>query len=271
MKISSFAKAAAYPESNEKLVELIAALDENRVPFITVGKMSNVLFKNKMFDGVIVITSKNKTKNVAENYVTLSCGCSLSEIARQMAKCNLGGFEGLYGIPGTVGGMVRQNAGAFGYEVSDRFLSALCYVRSEKALRHFEKSDMLFSYRDSILSDKDIILLSATFSLLTKSHSDIFAEIKSYSEKRRGTQPSEPSLGSVFKRHNGISAGYYIDKAGLKGFSIGGAKISEKHAGFIINTGEAVAVDFLALVQFIKDKVYTEFGIELKEEFEIIE
>ena len=180
-------------------------------------------------------------------------------------------MEGLFGIPGTVGGMVRQNAGAFGYEISDRFKCATCYHPYTQSISNYSKDDMQFSYRDSILRNNSAILLNATFELIEKKRNDILAEIAEYKERRVTTQPLEyPSLGSIFKRYNGISAGYYIDRAGLKGHCIGGACVSSKHAGFIVNKGGATAEDYLKLIEYVKDKVYSVFGIELEEEIEVI-
>ena len=253
------------------LVDLINVLGENYIPHFVAGRMSNVLIRNGRYDGVLIITTKIKGKSRAENLVTLSCGEILTPAILSLAYEDLGGLEGLSGIPGTVGGMVRQNAGAFGYEVKDRFKEALCYVRSVSEIRRFEKDDMRFSYRDSILAGGNAILLCATFDLLRKKREDILSEINRYREHRLSTQPTDhPSLGSVFMRYNGVSAGYYIDRAGLKGAFLGGARVSEKHAGFIINTGGATADDYLGLINFVKDRVYSVFGVELEEEIQII-
>ena len=272
MRIHSFASAVAYPDSVLGLVTLVGALDENEIPFIIVGRMSNVLLKDSLYKGVLIITTNIKGKCRAETQVTASCGESLSDVIRMMALSDLGGCEGLCGIPASVGGAARQNAGAFGYEVSDRFTKALCYRRSTGELFEITKEEMQFSYRDSALKDKDIVLLNATFDFLPRCREAVFAEINEYAKKRREAQPTDkPSLGSVFKRYDGVGAGYYIDKAGLKGYSVGGVEISRKHAGFIVNNGDATADDFLRLVDIVKERVSSVFGIELKEEIEIIQ
>ena len=233
--------------------------------------MSNVLFKDLFYNGVLIKTTKIKSKSKAEECITVSCGDLVTRIARRQADYDLGGFEGLFGIPGTVGGMIRQNAGAFGYEIADRFLEASCYCIKERSIRKFTKEEMNFSYRDSILKDKNFVLLNATLGFIHKRRENIFTEVNEYSLKRRDTQPTElPSLGSVFKRYGDIGAGYYIDKAGLKGYSIGGALVSPKHAGFIVNTGSATAKEFIELMYFVKERVRGAFGIELEEEIEII-
>ena len=271
VKISTLARAVAYPDDEEKLVKIVKALKDADVPFVVMGRMSNVLFKNDTYNGVIIKTAKINTNTVAEGKITLSCGTTLGGIIRRLADKNLGGMEGLSGIPGTVGGMVKQNAGAFGYEISDRFTEAVCYCPISNKIRKMSKDDMQFSYRDSILKKQNLILIRATFMLVQKARDEVQREIDEYRTKRLLTQPTDyPSLGSTFKRHLGIGAGYYIDKAGLKGHSIGGVRVSEKHAGFIINAGGATADDYLRLIECIKQRVYAEFGIELEEEIEII-
>lgn len=271
VRISTVARTVAYPDSEEKLIAIVKTLKEADVPYIVIGGMSNVLFKKGVYDGVMIKTAKINTNYMAENKLVLSCGMKLGRVIRRLAEKNLGGMEGLCGIPGTVGGMVKQNAGAFGYEVADRFTEAVCYYAETNRTRTMSKADMEFSYRDSVLKRRKLIILSATFEPIQKAREQILTEIDSYKKHRLLTQPTEyPSLGSTFKRHLGIGAGYYIDKAGLKGYSVGGARVSEKHAGFIVNVGGATADDYLKLIDCIKQRVYAVFGIELEEEVEII-
>ena len=233
--------------------------------------MSNVLFKDGVYNGVIIKTTKIKGKTRAENRIIALCGESIGAIIAYMARFDMGGLEGLAGIPGSLGGIVRQNAGAFGYELKDRFVSARCYLPESDATVELSFSDMCFAYRESILQRNGAILLSATLDFIPKSRDEIFREIKAYREKRVLAQPlTYPSLGSVFKQHKGVSAGYYIDRAGLKGLSVGGARVSEKHAGFIINNGGATADDYLRLIDLVKREVYAKFSVELREEIEII-
>lgn len=270
-RISAVARAVAYPNSEENLVELINRLNDIDAKYVVVGRMTNVLIRDGKYNGVIIRTTKIRKSNVAENTVTFSCGSGIAGIVQKLAIRNLGGMEGIIGIPGSVGGMVKQNAGAFGYEISDRFKSCTCYIPTTQSICDFNKEDMNFSYRNSKICHINAIILSATFELIEKRHKDIVEEIADYKVKRRTTQPiEEPSLGSVFKRYNGISAGYYIDMSGLKGYSIGGACVSTKHAGFIINKEGATAKDYLKLIEYIKNKVYSIFKIELQEEIDII-
>ena len=270
-RLTSVVRAVVYPDDETKTIEIVSRLAEYGLPYIVVGGFSNLLIKNGYYNGVVVKTDKIATKTLAENRMTIGCGVRMGSAIMKMASFDLGGMEGLAGIPGTVGGMVKQNAGAFGYEISDRLTEAVCYLPKENKVKRLSKSDMEFSYRHSILTDRSLVLLSATFDLVPSSRDDILAKIRAFRQKRIETQPIEyPSLGSVFKRHNGTSAGFYIDKSGLKGFSIGGAQVSQKHAGFIVNKGGATADDYLKVVEYVKKRVCAEFGIELKEEIEIV-
>lgn len=262
---------AVYPDNEEKLVKIIAALSELPLRYTVIGGMTNVLVRNGFYDGVIVKTDKIRTKCLAERKITLGAGVRMSGVIHRLASLGLGGMEGLCGIPGTVGGMVKQNAGAYGYEISDTFHSCICYMPRERRLNTLYKDDMRFEYRGSILSDSNAVLISATFELVTDASHSISDKIQEFKKRRLASQPIEyPSYGSVFKRYKGQSAGFYIDKAGLKGVTIGGAQVSTKHAGFIINVGGATADDFLRLIDHVKERVFVGFGIELEEELEII-
>ncbi len=271
MGINTVAAYIAYPKNEDELIELVSYIKKREIPFIIAGRMSNILFRYDAYDGVVIITTKIRRKILAENEISLSCGMGLYSVISQLAEYNLGGFEGLVGIPGTVGGMVKQNAGAFGYEMSDCFKSAIIYDTDTQSTAVYKKADMHFSYRDSILRNNSKILLSATFIPVPKSSSEIKEAIREFKQKRGNTQPvTERSLGSIFKRIDGISAGYYIDKAGLKGTTVGAATVSAKHAGFIVCRSGATADDVIRLVEIVKERVYKVFNVELCEEIEII-
>lgn len=271
LKVPLIARAVVYPNNETELVRVLQTLTENMAPFIVVGRMSNILFNNGIYNGIVVKTTKIRTYLLAENTITLSCGASISNAARILARNDLGGFEGLVGIPGSIGGMLRQNAGAFTYEISDRFIKALCYFPRKELLTEFSKEDMNFSYRNSGVKRQEAVIINATFEAIPRSSKEVMNEINECNKKRRASQPYDyPSLGSAFKKVNGISAGYYIEKAGLKGFRIGGAKVSDKHAGFIINTGGATCADYIELLNYVKLKVNQTFDIWLEEEIEVI-
>ncbi len=271
IRIQTLARIVVFPDNEEKIIDIIRFLSNANIPFLVLGKMSNVLFKAPVYNGVIIKTTKIDRKVAAEDGICLSCGCSIQGAVNYLADNDKGGFEGLFGIPGSIGGMVKQNAGAFGYEISDLFLHAEIYdIFGDKVVR-YSKENMCFGYRSSVLKPSSLVLLNAVFSVISIPKEEVFRKISELKDKRKQSQPvGEPSLGCVFKRADGIGAGYYIDRLGLKGYRIGGAEISHKHAGFIVNKGTATADDVLRLIEFIKEKVYSEFGIVLEEEIEII-
>ena len=269
--IDTVVRMLVYPENVEQFVAIIDYLSEHNIKYKVLGNLSNVLFREKFFSGVVVKTTKIMRKSVAGNRVMADCGVIFASVIQNIAKLNLGGFEGLSGIPGSLGGMLQQNAGAYGYEISDRFISAEIYDSNLKSVYRYAKDDMRFSYRSSVLKDRNLFVLSAEFEAIPTDKNDVLGQIKELSEKRKSAQPiSQHSLGSVFKRINGVSAGYYIDQAGLKGLRVGGAEVSQKHAGFVVNIGDAVADDILELIRIIKQRVFDKFGIMLEEEIEII-
>ena len=268
IKINTVAKAILFPDSLEKLISSLNILCDMQIPFVVVGRMSNVLFSDRIYNGVIVATTKLRGYSLAENKVDVLCGECPGKMALGIAKSNLGGFEGIVGIPGTLGGMLRSNAGAYGSEISDRFFAATIYDLKAREVHIYSKADMQFSYRTSILKDRAYVLLSAVFEPMEKSYNEIISTVSYNSEQRKRSQPTHlPSLGSVFKKCNGVSAGYYIDRVGLKGTRKGGAEISRLHGNFILNIDDGTAEDFLYLANLAQARVYEEFGVQLKKEF----
>ena len=269
--IGTVVRAILYPDSSEKMIYSIKLLCELHIPYLVVGRMSNVLFRNETFDGVIIATTKINGYILAENKIEMLCGASVAKMAHDVKEKNLGGFEGLIGIPGTLGGMIKGNAGAYGCEIADTFVRAFVYDVSREQVCYMTKDDMQFSYRYSVLKNKNLVLLSAEFEPIYRPYKEICTLMMANKDHRLASQPHGiPSLGSVFKRYNGVSAGFYIDKAGMKGYRVGGAEVSDKHAGFIVNAGGATAKDVLDLIVVIKDRVMKTFGIMLEEEIEII-
>ena len=269
VKIGGAAAYAAMPSSTEKLVKLVDFLIEAEIPYRLVGAMSNILPKDEDYRGVLIITTKCNGYILAENGINAECGVKLSRVIRDAARLGLCGAESLFGIPGTVGGMVYSNAGAYGVSVSDLLTRATVYSPGEKKIFVLDADDFKFSYRHSELMGTDNILLSADFAVHKDDAVKILERISAVGKKRRNTQPCDlPSLGSVFKRSGDVPISLLIDKLGLKGLSVGGAQISKKHAGFIVNTGGATEKNFLELVFLIKNRVYEEYGIMPVEEIE---
>ncbi len=271
MRAGGSARILASPTNEEELCQLLSYLFDRNIPNKVIGKMSNILPQDGLYNGVVVKTREINSKTVAENTVCAQCGAALSDIIWSAAHLGLGGCEELFMIPATLGGAIYNNAGAHGRSVSDLFVSARLYNLQDRSVREYSVREMCFSYRDSVLKHKSLYLLSATLRFKPSDFSCVKERIEHFARLRRSAQPIElPSLGSIFKRYDGVGAGFYIDKAGLKGYRIGGAVISEKHAGFIVNSGGACADDVIKLIRFTKETVKERFGITLEEEIEII-
>lgn len=267
IKIGGVAAYAAMPSNTEKLVKLVEFLTEEKIPYRLVGAMSNILPRDSDYHGVLIITTKCNAYSLAENSICAECGVRFSKLIREAAGLGLCGLESLFGIPGTVGGMVYSNAGAYAVSVSDLLKQATIYSPKEKKIFILDASDLKFSYRHSTLMGTDHVLLSADFAAYNDDSEKILERINAVAEKRRKAQPCDmPSLGSVFKRCGDTPISLLIDKLGLKGVCIGGAQISKKHAGFIVNVGGATERDYLELVSVIKDRISKKYGIIPEEE-----
>lgn len=267
MKVSAKVKAVFYPKSERELIFLYDYFTKNKLPFKVLGNGSNVLFSESAKD-LIVISCKKLGQRLSrkDDVVTISASSNLSHIYRFCQKNELSGFEKLASIPGTLGGALKMNAGAFGQCISDNLLSVRVY--KEGRVCSLKKEALGFGYRTSNL--KNCLVLSARFKLKREDKCKIEQDYYSYSISRAQKQPKGLSLGSVFKNPHLVSAGFLIDKCGLKGLQCGGAKISEKHGNFIINFNNATYNDVKNLIEIIKKEVYDKFKIKLEEEIEII-
>lgn len=270
-KYSSFrtgGKAAniIFPESTE---EFVTALRENPGAAV-LGNLSNTLVLDGGIDGTVIITTKLNSVSVNGNTVTAAAGASLTSVAVAARDASLAGCEFLYGIPGTVGGGVFMNAGAYGGEIADIIENAVVFTPDGKVTT-LSKGDLDLGYRTSKLQSTRYILLSAAFSLQSGNREVISSAMDDLMNRRMTTQPlDKPSCGSTFKRPAGNFAGKLISDCGLKGMSVGGAQVSEKHAGFIVNSGGATSRDILDLVQLVKKTVFEKTGVLLEEEIRII-
>ena len=259
------------PDSEEKVKELIRFFKENEIANYIIGNGSNLLVRDEGFDGVILeIGSKLSEVVVNENKITAQAGALLSKTANQAYKSGLSGMEFASGIPGSVGGGVAMDAGAYGGELKDIVETVtMCDENGEEITLTVDEMD--FSYRHSIVQDKNYIVLSATFSLTQGEPEKILETMNDLNQRRRDKQPLEyPSAGSTFKRPEGYFAGKLIQDAGLKGYSVGGACVSEKHSGFIINKGGATATDIITLIGDVQKIVKEKFGVELEPEVKIL-
>ncbi len=272
IKIGAEATIVAYPNSENKLVNLVGFLENNKIRYKIIGRMSNVLPPDEKYNGVIVKTDRITSCGISGRILECSLGAGIPFVANLLCKAGLSGFEGLCGIPGSIGGGIACNAGAFGREISDLLLDAKVYDIEDECVVELANDDLDFAYRSSVLKNRPWLLLSARFKLSESNTLSVKRRMSAIREKRRVTQPTDMlSLGSTFKRPpGGYSAAFLIDQCGLKGYSVGGASVSEKHAGFIINRGNSTAKDYIALVEHIKKRVSEAFGVRLQREVEIL-
>jgi len=262
--------------------EIIAGIEiakENRFKMMILGGGSNVLFSDRGFDGLVLKLANNFIKIAEEKenraVVLAGAGAPLAALVRFALDNSLAGMEWAAGIPGTVGGAVRGNAGAFGREIGASVSRMRALEISGKGVvpAIIGKEDCAFGYRESIFKrNKNLVITAAKFILEKGNADEIAAKVKECAEKKRVSQPLDfPSAGSVFKNPEGFFAAKIIEDCGLKGRSAGGAQISEKHANFIVNRGNAKASDVLELIAQIKIAAKEKFAVDLKEEIEIVE
>ncbi|MBO5009557.1 MAG: UDP-N-acetylmuramate dehydrogenase [Clostridia bacterium] len=272
IKIGGEAKIIAYPDTEKKLCDLIFFCNKTEIKNKTVGNLSNLLPLDEGYDGVIIKTDRLNRAELDRETVNAGCGVKLPRLATCLANASLSGFEGLYGIPGQVGGSVRGNAGAFGREIGELVLSCTVYSKDLNKVFELSGNELCFSYRSSSLASSDFTVLSVKFKLFSAYRDSILSEMQRCREIRKRTQPTEyPSLGSFFKRtKSGDSAARLIDMCGLKGMRVGGAAVSQRHAGFIINADNASSFDVLSLASLVEKRVSERFCVRLCPEVEIL-
>lgn len=266
-----------------QLQEAMRYLKKEQIPFYIVGNGSNLLVRDEGVRGVVLQLGErfsgyeflHETPGsvvqsgtaVDKNQIVMArakAGSLLGRLGKEFAEYSLSGFEFASGIPGTLGGAVYMNAGAYGGEIKDILVRATL-MDMDGSLFEFTNQQMQFGYRKSIAAEKNYIVLEADLALHVSSKEEVLAKMAELSAQRRLKQPLEyPSAGSTFKRPEGYFAGKLISDAGLKGFSVGGAQVSEKHAGFVINTGNATAADVIALTDAVRDKVFEKYGVKLE-------
>ena len=269
-KTGGKADLAVFPESSEELQSFVEAFDKNGIDFITLGNCTNVLVSDEGIRGAVLFTSGLKGLSVEDNVITALSGSLMSETASFAARHSLSGMEALNGIPGSVGGGVYMNAGAYDGEVKNILVSVDAMDRQGN-LKRYVAEDASLSYRHSIFSENGETIVRARFALSEGEEKEIRSRMSDYNARRREKQPLEyPSAGSTFKRPEGYYAGALIEQSGLKGVSVGGAMVSEKHAGFIINKGSATSADILNLIEHVRETVYQHFGVMLEPEIKMI-
>jgi len=258
------AKLFLEPYTTQDLKNALQYIENEK--FFILGSGSNVLFSDNFFDGVVIsLKNFNRYAFIESNMLVSGAGCLLDDIVRFSIYNNLSGMENLSGIPGSIGGAVFMNAGAFNTEIKD-IIDYVKVIDISGEVSVLKKNDINFTYRRSGLDNK--IVIEAGF--LLKKGADL-CRSEDILSKRESKQPLEyPSCGSVFKRPPGNFAGTLIESCGLKGYRVGNAKVSEKHANFIVNLGGATSTDIYKIIQHVKDKVYKETGIILEEEVKLV-
>lgn len=258
------------PDSIKSLKDVIKLFRENDIPFYIFGNGSNMLVSDRGIEGAVIhIGNGFSSIEVKENKITSGAGAILSAVSNAALENSLTGFEFASGIPGSFGGAVFMNAGAYGSEIKNVIKSVLV-LNENLELEELSKDKLELGYRSSIFQKNNYIILGGTIELETGNKDNILSEMNELNAKRREKQPLNfASAGSTFKRPEGYFAGKLIEDSGLKGKTIGGAQVSEKHAGFIVNTGTATTDDIINLMDFCKKTVYEKFGVMIELEVRI--
>lgn len=260
----------ALPKSIEEVKQVIQWTNDHDTALTVLGNASNLIVKDGGIRGVVMILTQLNEIKVINNQILAQSGALLVDVAQVAGQESLTGMEPLSGIPGSVGGAVFMNAGAYGGEIAQVVKSVLVIDRQGQ-LKTYRGNELRFGYRHSRLQDEDEVVLQATFELSYGNQTEIINHMREYSFLRASKQPLEyPSCGSVFKRPQGHYTGKLIHDAGLQGFQIGGAQVSKKHAGFIVNVDHATATDYQNVIRHVQTVIKDEFDVELETEVRII-
>lgn len=271
-RIGGAAKYFAVPKNEEEIMEAVDFAIVKDLPYYILGKGSNVLFADEGYPGVIIEigAGMEKVERTGDTGIRAQAGVSLSALAAFAAREGLSGLEFAGGIPGTLGGAVTMNAGAYGGEMKDVIVSAKV-MDEEGAVQELSCEELQLGYRTSIVQKKQLVVLEAEFLLKPGTTEEIQNTMKELNAKRREKQPLEyPSAGSTFKRPEGYFAGKLIEDAGLRGYRVGDAQVSEKHCGFVVNRGKATCAEVLQLIGDVQKTVKEQFGVQLEPEVRII-
>lgn len=266
------AKLLIKPKDEESLIEILKEIKKNNYNYYILGNCTNIIVRDKGFDGII-IKLKNKLndiKKVSDTEIYGGAGVSLKKVSEFAMENSLSGLEFAHGIPGSLGGGVVMNAGAYDGEMKDVIKSVRLLDENFNVIEVSCK-DMNFSYRHSLVQERDLIVLGASFALSQGNKDDIREKYEEFDRRRAEKQPLDmPSAGSTFKRPTGYFAGKLIDDSGLRGFTHNGAGISEKHCGFVVNKDKATARDVLETIEIVQKVVHDKFGVVLEREVKII-
>ena len=272
-KVGGLAECYVKIDDVNQLKQLLDLAQKNKIPYFILGNGSNILVTDNGIKGIVIQINIKKYEILQkENCIeaTIGAGNKLSEVAQKFLKEEITGFEELSGIPGTFGGAIKMNAGAHKKEMKD-IVDSVTVLDENNNLLVLKNEDLQFEYRHSILFDKKYIVIEIKLVLYKGNYDQIKEKMDEYKKYRIEKQPIEyPSAGSTFKRGTNYITAKLIDEANLKGYTIGGAQVSEKHAGFIINKGNATAKDILELIEYVKEKVYETSKEKIDLEVEIV-
>ncbi|MCM8825659.1 MAG: UDP-N-acetylmuramate dehydrogenase [Candidatus Omnitrophica bacterium] len=268
-KTGGLLSAVVFPSKKEE-IEFLFELEKKGTDVKFIGRGSNLLISDHGFDGVVAVTKQMSGIVLSENFVSCYCGTKISSLTGFCIEHSLCGLEFLSGIPGTIGGAIINNAGIKDTSISD-VVDRIEYMDKSGHWTVANKPEVFWDYRYSRLKESAFFVLSCFLRAEKKSKEEVKKKISAILKQRKERQPLEyPSAGSVFKNPPGFFAGKLIEEAGLKGFSIGGAMVSEKHANFIINTGNASSSDIWNLIRYIQEKINSRYNIILEPEIELI-
>ena len=272
-RIGGPAKRMAFPAETEQVVLLVSFAQELGITPLLMGNGTNLLVSDRGIDGLVINTKEMDKVFLGENEgeIVAQAGASLTRAALFALDNGLSGLEFAHGIPGSVGGGISMNAGAYGGEMKD-VLAGAAILFPEEGVKYLTCEELHLSYRHTIINEHpDAVVLYGVFRLQKGDKGEIKEKMDELMTRRKGSQPLEyPSAGSFFKRPAGYFAGALIEQANCKGMTVGGAQISEKHAGFLINTGNAKCADVLALMEAVQKRVYEMHGVSLEPEVKII-
>ncbi len=273
-KIGGSCPLGVFPKSADELWATVSTIHEYCGIYAVIGNGSNILFSDYGFEGVLVFTYKmNGVRMISDTEIYAEAGAKLAIVSSFAQKNGLSGAEFMHGIPGTCGGALYMNAGAYGSEMSNVVKYTDCLNLNTGEIVRLCGDEHGFSYRNSVFQDrKELIVIGTCMELIRGDADAICATMHQNMQKRKASQPLEyPNAGSAFKRPENGFAAKMIDECGLKGYAVGGAQVSEKHAGFIVNVGGATAKDVLELMKVVADKVEKKFGVRLQSEIEFLD
>ena len=263
-RLETICKYLVFPKTKEELLELLKFLTTNQEKYLVLGNGSNVIFKNDYYDGTIINLNKLNNLTIKDNIIEVEAGYSLQKLALEVCNLGLSGLEFACGIPGHMGASIAMNAGAYNNSLAE-IVESVELINNDFELITMKKEELMFSYRDSIFKkNKNYIIVSAKLKVKQGNKEEIIEKINKRRKKRLETQPLDmPSAGSVFRNPENLHAGALIEQANLKGYSINDAKVSEKHANFIVNNGHAKGSDIVKLIDKIQLDIKDKFNVDL--------